>query len=89
MGCTNMNTDESRIPMRAKPRRGRPPRTDKAATERIEIRVTRLERAAWEHEAVKRNMTLSEWVRGRCLLGERVIERTNERIAEILKGVKP
>lgn len=25
-----------------KPRRGRPPRADKAATERIEIRVTRL-----------------------------------------------
>ena len=51
-----------------KPRRGRPPRTDKAATERIEIRVTRLERAAWEHAAAQAGISVSEWVRSRCVL---------------------
>lgn len=48
---------------RPKPRRGRPPRTDKAATERIEIRVTKLERAAWEHAAAIADVSLSEWLR--------------------------
>lgn len=50
----------------SKPRRGRPPRTDKAATERIEIRVTKLELAEWKHHAAMHGVTLSEWIRGRC-----------------------
>lgn len=47
------------------PRRGpgRPPRGAGAADERIELRVTRLERAAWEHAAAEAGITLSEWIR--------------------------
>lgn len=45
---------------------GRPPRADKAATERIEIRVTRLERAAWEHAAAQVGISASEWIRRCC-----------------------
>lgn len=52
--------------MKPRPKRGRPPRGDKAATERIEIRVTRLERAAWEHVAAQAGITVSEWIRQRC-----------------------
>lgn len=48
---------------RAKPRRGRPPRADRAATERIELRVTRLERAAYEHAAAQAGLSISEWMR--------------------------
>ncbi len=47
----------------SKPRIGRPPRADKASLERIELRVTRLERAAWEHAAAQAGMSLSEWIR--------------------------
>lgn len=57
---------------RKKPRRGRPARAGKAATERIELRVTKLERAAWEHEAAKRGMSVSEWIRRCC--SSKVIE---------------
>lgn len=52
-----------------KPRRGRPPRAGKAALERIELRVTRLERAAWDHAAARAGLSLSEWIRGRCAMG--------------------
>lgn len=45
---------------------GRPPRSDRAATERIDLRVTRLERAAFEHAAAKAGVTLSEWIRRQC-----------------------
>lgn len=50
----------------SKPRRGRPPRADKAATERIEIRVTRLERAEWQAAAARAGVPLSEFIRGAC-----------------------
>ncbi len=52
----------------SKPRRGRPPRADRASLERIELRATRLERAAWEHAAAQAGVSLSEWIRGRCTL---------------------
>jgi uncharacterized protein (DUF1778 family) len=55
--------------MSPRKRRGRPPLGDKASTERIEIRVTRLERAAWEHAAAVAGVPLSEWIRQRCLMG--------------------
>lgn len=48
---------------RPKPRRGRPPRADKAATKRIELRVTRLERATWAHAAAVDGISVSEWLR--------------------------
>ena len=41
--------------------RGRPPRADKAATERLDIRITAAERAAWIR--VARGRPLSDWVR--------------------------
>lgn len=47
-------------------RPGRPPRADKTATERIELRVTRLERLEWERSAEIAGMTLSAWIRMRC-----------------------
>jgi uncharacterized protein (DUF1778 family) len=45
-----------------KPRgRGRPPRSDTAATERLELRITADERAAWERAAGAE--PLSVWLR--------------------------
>ena len=44
-------------------RPGRPPHGDKAATERIELRVTRLERLTWERAAVEAGLTMSGWLR--------------------------
>ena len=49
-----------------KKRPGRPLRASKAATERIEIRVTKLERLEWQQMAEFAEMTLSEWIRSRC-----------------------
>lgn len=49
-----------------KPGPGRPPRAAKAATERIEIRVTKLERLEWERCAELAGTSLSEWIRGCC-----------------------
>jgi hypothetical protein len=46
-----------------KAKRGRPARADSAATERVEVRATRLERAAWEHAAAQAGISLSEWIR--------------------------
>lgn len=66
--------------MPAKKRPGRPPRGNKAATERIEIRVTRLERAAWEHAAALTGETLSEWIRRRC--------HVNVETVSILRGAE-
>jgi hypothetical protein len=54
------------VPRAPKPRRGRPPRADRAATERVEIRATPDERAAWEHRATEAKASLSEWIRERC-----------------------
>lgn len=47
---------------------GRPARTDRSsvATERIEIRVTKLERTEWQYMAERAGLTLSEWIRQRC-----------------------
>jgi hypothetical protein len=53
------NARKERQPMARKP--GRPPRSDKPATERIEVRLTKDERKAWERAAGKR--TLSDWLR--------------------------
>jgi hypothetical protein len=50
--------------MQRKP--GRPPRANKSATERIEIRVTKLERLEWERCAELAGITVSEWVRACC-----------------------
>ena len=61
------------MPRRKKPRRGRPARAGKAATERIEIRVTKLERASWEHAAAQAGMNVSEWIRRRCRIVEDVV----------------
>lgn len=41
---------------------GRPPRAGKRAAERIEVRVTKVERQAWERAAG--DATLSDWLRG-------------------------
>jgi predicted HicB family RNase H-like nuclease len=49
-----------------KKRRGRPARAGKVATERIELRVTKLERAAWEHAAAQAGISVSEWIRRMC-----------------------
>lgn len=45
---------------------GRPPRADKASTERIELRVTTAERKDWEARAALGDQPLSEWIRVRC-----------------------
>lgn len=52
--------------VKPRPKRGRPARAGNAATERIEIRVTRLELAEWRHHAALQGVSLSEWIRGRC-----------------------
>lgn len=57
----------------SKPARGAKPRAGKAATERIELRVTRLERAAWEHAAAQAGLSLSEWIRSKCRPSLRVV----------------
>jgi hypothetical protein len=54
------------MPPRKKPRRGRPPRAAKAATERIEIRVTKLELREMQRAAETQGITVSEWIRRRC-----------------------
>lgn len=41
-------------------------RGGKAATERIEVRVTKTECAAMEYAAALAGMSLSEWIRRRC-----------------------
>lgn len=46
-----------------RPRRGRPPRADTAATTRVEIRATEAERDAWAAKAGEQ--PLSEWIRMR------------------------
>jgi len=53
--------------MPSRKRAGRPTRTDRSsvATERIEIRVTKLERAALAHAAAQAGVTISEWIRAR------------------------
>ena len=60
---SNFMSKKSLERLHRKPRRGRPPRADGAATERIEIRVTRIERFAWSHAAAQAGLTLSEWLR--------------------------
>jgi hypothetical protein len=47
---------------------GRPPRASKPSLERVEIRVTKAEKAAWERAArlAPFQATLSEWIR-ECL----------------------
>lgn len=49
---------------RKRPPRGRPPRTDRAAvaTERIEIRVTKLERATMRLRAAQAGISVTEWI---------------------------
>jgi hypothetical protein len=49
------------VTSKKKPKVGRPPRSQKPATERIEIRVTTAERKAWERAAG--SDTLSDWLR--------------------------
>lgn len=44
---------------------GRPPRADRAATERIEIRATVPERRLWTAAAERDGISLSEWMRAR------------------------
>jgi hypothetical protein len=55
------------MPKRKKP--GQPPRHGIGATERIEIRLTLVERKAWEYAAAQAGVTVSEWVRMRCATG--------------------
>lgn len=50
--------------MTPKRKPGRPPRADKAAEERIEVRLTADERRSWERAAG--DVSLSEWIRARC-----------------------
>ncbi len=74
-----------------KPRIGRPPRADKASLERIELRVTRFERAAWEHAAAQVGVSLSEWIRWRCQAQVEAAAReqaTGERFLADLATVK-
>ena len=47
--------------MTARP--GRPPRAGRTATERIQLRVTKLELRTWQAAAEAAGVTLSEWVR--------------------------
>jgi hypothetical protein len=54
-------------------RPGRPPRGDKAATERIEIRVTKLEILEWKRAAELAGVTLSEWISQTCNKPVRVL----------------
>jgi hypothetical protein len=47
-----------------KAKSGRPPRSSKAATERVELRLTTAERKAWERAAG--DLSLSDWIRDLC-----------------------
>jgi hypothetical protein len=53
--------------------RGRPPRSDTAATERLELRITADERAAWERAAG--DAPLSVWLRDLANLAAGAEER--------------
>ncbi len=44
-------------------RPGRPPRSTTPSLERVEIRVTKAEKRAWERAAAACGRTLSEWIR--------------------------
>lgn len=48
--------------MTSKPKPGRPYRSGQPADERITVRATKAERAAWEDTAG--DLALSEWLRG-------------------------
>jgi hypothetical protein len=69
--------------MSPRKRPGRPPRGDKAATERIEIRVTRLEFLEFQRAALADGISVSEWIRQCC--GQHTIPWR----IKVLQGVKP
>jgi hypothetical protein len=52
--------------IRRKPRVGRPPLGDKARTSVLTLKVSEVERRAWEQRAERVDTTLSEWIRERC-----------------------
>lgn len=49
-----------------KRRPGRPPLGDKGRSNVLSLKVSTEERGAWERAASARDVTLSEWIRGRC-----------------------
>lgn len=49
--------------MSNKRRPGRPPRSTAPSLERIELRVTKAEKRAWERDAAACGRTLSDWIR--------------------------
>lgn len=53
-------------PRPKKPRPGRPPRAGKTSGEVVKLRVTADERRAWEQQAARDELSLSEWIRVRC-----------------------
>lgn len=50
------------MPRAKKPKLGRPPDGDHAATERVEVRLTPAQRKEWEQAAAKENSTLKAWL---------------------------
>lgn len=48
---------------------GRPPRAGKVSSEIVKLRVTADERRAWEQQAGREGVTMSEWIRSRLNAG--------------------
>ncbi len=51
-------------PVKRKP--GRPPRADRVASVRFEVRLTEPEATRWQRAADKQGITLAQWVREAC-----------------------
>jgi hypothetical protein len=76
-------------PRKAPPKIGRPARAGKAATERIEIRVTKLERLDWQRAAELCGETLSEWIRRRCSVNSETVRILSAARSTVAAGEEP